>query len=92
MKISKPIRILERVNRELMEKEICTDGMIMTSARGVPYLWLSRNKYNISVCYFMRDRCLKMWTGCGTMYNKYYCTVKQWTELIPQIKKLLILT
>ncbi len=85
----KAFRILNKLNNRLIEDHTIMDGKIITSNRGVPYLWLSQNKMNISVCYFGITRCLKIWTGCGTPENKYHKTVKTWVEVQKVIVDLL---
>ena len=79
---------LNKVNERLIEKNIIFDGVIISSNRGVPYLWLSRNELNISICYFGRTKCFKIWTGCGTPDNKKIATVKLWMDVSKEIEKL----
>lgn len=85
----KSARLLHKVNDRLIEDCIVYDGDIVTSKRGVPYLWLDRNKLNISVCYFGRSKSFKIWTGCGTPENKKHATVKLWVDVIPIIEELI---
>ena len=87
MEKDKPYKILEKVNERFIQQNIFIDGKIINSKRGVPYLWLSHNDYNFSICYFGGERCLKVWSGCGTIQNKFLFKVKQWTEVIDNIKK-----
>ena len=89
-RLEKPVKILNRLNRLLIENNICYDGIVIRSKRDVPYLWFSRNKHNLSACYFLNSKCVKLWKGTGVEgKNEKICTVKEYPQLIPYIKEIL---
>jgi len=61
---------LKAIQQELRTKYNYTDCMYRISRKGVPHLWLSYGKLDISVCYFKHRKTFSVWTGCGTPENK----------------------
>jgi len=81
--------ILRKLNWRLKEQGVATDGLLLRSNSGTPHLWIDRNNKNISVCYFAKDKILKVWTGCGTSENKYQGHVKLYPQMVGKVKELL---
>jgi len=86
---NKANKMLNKVNEKLIKENILFDGLLIHSNRNVPYLWLSHNDMNISISYFGRTKCFKIWTGCGTSNNKKIKTVKLWMDVPKEIKEYL---
>ena len=61
--------MLHEIKNKLEIELRYTDTIVLRSRRDVPYLWCSKNKMNISVCYFKSTNTFKVWTGCGTPEN-----------------------
>ena len=84
-----PYTLLNKIKETLGSELNYHDCIVLTSARGVPYLWADKNKLNISVCYFGSTKSFKVWTGCGTPDNKSYSYPKTWAGAFYDIKELL---